>query len=342
MNSFFAFPDDEIGWLAPAILRGQRIVRRQRIDVVLSSAPPFTCHLIGHALKSLCAVRWVADFRDPWARSPWGKHGSARAHNWLEARVVKAADGVVLNTPELHREFADWYGPEFAQRFHVVTNGYDADILEPYAKALPAAPPPLVLTHAGNLYGARDPLPLLHGLAKCLRDGGVPRNGLRLNLVGKMPAFDVDSAIAHLELGDVVTRTPPVPHLQSLEILAASHVLVVIQPGTALQVPAKLYEYLGLRRTILALADQGAVARIVRDGAFGLVVSPDEVHGIAAALADLYRRHRTLVQTAMDNSVVTDFDARRQSENLRRILSTFVPRAAAHLSPSLGDSSTSA
>ena len=311
--------------------------------MVLSSAPPFTCHLIGHALKSLCGVRWVADFRDPWARAPWGKHGSARAHRWLEAGVVKGADGVVLNTLELHREFADWYGPEIARRFHVVTNGYDADVLEPYAKALPAAAPPLILTHAGNLYGARDPLPLLHGLAKCLRDGGAPRNALRLNLVGRVaPRFDVDSVIARLELGDVVTRTPPVPHVQSLETLAASHVLVVIQPGTPLQIPAKLYEYVGLRRTILALADEGAVARVVRDGAFGLVVSPDDVHGIATALAHLYGHHRTLVQTSMDNSFVSNFDARRQSENLRRILSTVVTRTAPHLSPSLGDSNTPA
>ena len=50
-----------------------------------------------------------------------------------------------------------WYGPDISSRFHVVANGYDADILEPYAKVSPSAAPPLILTHAGNLYGARDP-----------------------------------------------------------------------------------------------------------------------------------------------------------------------------------------
>ena len=333
-TNLLGFPDDEIGWFGPAVARGLQVIRRRQIDVVLSSAPPFTCHLIGHALRSMCNVRWVADFRDPWSRAPWGKAGSARAHRWLETQVVQRADAVVLNTSELHREFAAWYGSDVAKRFHVVANGYDADILEPFANASPAGPPPLILTHAGNLYGARDPLPLLQGLAKCLRDGAVPQNGIRLNLVGKVSsAFDVGGAIARLGLDGCVTRTLPVSHDESLRMLAASHVLVAIQPVTTLQIPVKLYEYVGLRRTILALAEEGAVARLVRGGGFGLVVSPSDVDGIAAALTDLYRRRETLVQINIDNARVADFDARHQSIVLMDILSTLATRAVPHDAP---------
>jgi glycosyltransferase involved in cell wall biosynthesis len=333
-TNLFGFPDDEIGWFGHAVARGLQMIRQRQIDVVLSSAPPFTCHLIGHALRSVCNVRWVADFRDPWARAPWGKAGSARAHQWLETQVIKRADAVVLNTSELQREFAEWYGSDVAKRFHVVANGYDADILEPHANASPAIPPPLILTHAGNLYGGRDPLPLLQGLAKCLHDGVVPQNGIRLNLVGKVGSvFDVGGAITRLGLDGCVTRTLPVSHDESLRMLAASHVLVAIQPGTTLQIPVKLYEYIGLRRIILALAEEGAVARLVRGGGFGLVVSPSDVDGIAAALTDLYRRRGTLVPINIDNARVADFDARHQSIVMMDIMSTLVARGAPHDAP---------
>lgn len=329
-KGLFGFPDDEIGWLVPALVAGVRLVRRQGIDTVLTSAPPFTCHLIGLALRSLCRVRWVADFRDPWARAPWGRPGSARAHQWLEARVVARADAVVLNTPELHRDFAQHYGPELAHKFHVAANGYDADLLEPYARMLPAPAPPLVLTHAGNLYGARNPLPLLEGLAACLRDGRVPADGIRLTLVGKIGAgFDVGAAIERFGLGGIVTVTPPVSHETSLRLLAASHVLVVIQPDTALQVPAKLYEYIGLRRHILALADEGAVARVVREGDFGVVVAPGDVERIAQALTGLYRQRATLATDAAGNVRAEKFDARVQSRLLSEILATLHPSARA-------------
>ena len=149
---------------------------------------------------------------------PGARADSARAHQWLESRVIRRADAVALNTPELHREFADWYGPDISTRFHVVTNGYDADILAPYASAAPTTALPLVITHAGSLYGARDPRPLLEGLAKCLREGAVPANGIHLNLVGKIAsAFNVDTAILRLGLGGCVTRQLPVPHHESLQ-----------------------------------------------------------------------------------------------------------------------------
>jgi glycosyltransferase involved in cell wall biosynthesis len=326
-RGLFGFPDDEVGWLVPALTEGLRLVRRQDIDTVLTSAPPFTCHVIGHALRSLSDVRWVADFRDPWSRAPWGRPG-AQAHRWLEACVIARADAVALNTPELHREFTQWYGPAMSRKFHVVTNGYDADLLEAYAGARPAAVAPLVCTHAGNLYGARNPLPLLEGLAACIREGRIPADGIRLVLVGKIgPALDVGAAIARLGLTGIVTVTPPVSHDTALRLLAASHVLVVIQPETALQVPAKLYEYIGLRRRILALADAGAVARVIREGEFGEVVPPADVEQIALALARLYRQRETLVHDAAGNVNVEKFDARFQSGLMCEILATLATSA---------------
>ena len=120
-------------------------------------------------------------------------------------------------------------------------------------------------------------------------------------------------------------------------MLAASHVLVVIQPHTKVQVPAKLYEYVGLRRPILALAEEGAVARVVRDGDFGLVVPPTDVDGIATALTHLYRSYRTLLQASAGNARVAQYDARYQSEAMAEILSRLVPHAATHVAPCLGD-----
>jgi glycosyltransferase involved in cell wall biosynthesis len=327
-SGLFGFPDDEVGWLGPALAEGLRLVRREGVDTVLTSAPPFTCHLIGHALRSLCRVRWVADFRDPWARAPWGRPGSARAHQWLESRVIARADAVVLNTPELYRDYTEHYGPGMSRKFHVAANGFDADLLEPYAYSAPVSTSPLVLTHAGNLYGARNPLPLLEGLAACLRNGHVPADGIRLALVGKIAStFDIAAAIARLGLTGIVTVTPPVSHETSLQLLAASHVLVVIQPDTALQVPAKLYEYIGLRRHIFALADEGAVARIVRDGDFGVVVAPTDVDAIARALTRLYQERERLVGAAAGNVDVEKFDARFQSRIVSELLATLHPSA---------------
>ena len=84
---------------------------------------------------------------------------------------------------------------------------------------------------------------------------------------------------------------------------------------------------------ILALADAGAVARVVRDGGFGLVVPPGDVERIAHAIADLYRDRDRLGTAAADNPKVTDFDARRQSGLMADILEALLPASPA-LAPS--------
>ena len=322
----FTFPDEEVGWFLPAVTEGLKLVRRQSIDLVISSAPPFTSHLIANALKSLSKVKWIADCRDPWSRNPWGKSGSLSAHRWLEEQTVMRADAVILNTPELLEEFSEWYGPEIAKKFHVVTNGYDPDILRSYSSQEPSREPPLVLTHAGALYAQRNPLPLLEALAKCIHDGRIPRGSVRLQLIGKsIGRFDVAGTIRRLDLGDTVVQIPPVSHATCLEMLAASHVLVAIQPGSSVQVPAKLYEYIGLRRPILALADGGAVARVIRQAGCGVVVSPLDVDAIAAALVGLQRSG--LHRSGIDDSGASRFDARHQSELLERIASQLMTRS---------------
>ena len=328
-NNFFSFPDDEVGWLVPAAVRGLQLVRQHSIDVVLSSAPAFTCHLVARALKGASGVKWAADFRDPWSRAPWGKPGSVRAHRWLEAMTVRGADAVILNTPELRDDFAGAYGEDVARKLYVVTNGYEADVLEPYASQQPGGTPPVLLTHAGTLYGTRDPVPLLEALAKCYSEDRIPPNGVRLQLVGKIAGqFNVTAAIQRLGLDHSVVLTPPVSHTECLELLAASHALVVIQPGTVLQVPAKLYEYIGLRRPILALADEGAVPRVVREAEAGVCAPPRDVNAIANALSKLYTRVTKDGGRTAQGGRRTVFDARHQFDLMKQVVEGLVATAA--------------
>jgi glycosyltransferase involved in cell wall biosynthesis len=225
-----------------------------------------------------------------------------------------------LNTPELLDEFSRWHGPVRAKHFHAVTNGYDADFLEPYSRRRPGQERPFVLTHAGTLYGRRDPTPLLEALAKCIQDGRIPREAIRLQLIGKIVGqLDPGHTVRRLGLEGVVTQVPPVGHDACLRLLAASHVLIVIQPGNALQAPSKVYEYIGLRRPILALADEGAAVRLIKEARCGVVVSPIDVEAIANALCNLYQQQSQPDPANTRDSFTDLFDARFQSEKLEQI-----------------------
>jgi hypothetical protein len=62
----FFIPDAKIGWQPFAITEGKRIIENHQPDIIFSSSPPPTVHLIARRLKKYARLKWVADFRDPW------------------------------------------------------------------------------------------------------------------------------------------------------------------------------------------------------------------------------------------------------------------------------------
>ena len=51
-------------WNLTAIPAAIRIVKREGIDVVLTTSPPSSVHFVGAAVKRATGIPWVADLRD--------------------------------------------------------------------------------------------------------------------------------------------------------------------------------------------------------------------------------------------------------------------------------------
>jgi len=319
--------DTDIGWFLPAIRKGSQVIRQARPDVIFSSAPPFTCHLIAGWLAWRHGITWVADFRDPWARSPWKRADltdpwKLRLREWLEHQVVKRANAVILNTAALRDEFAEYYGPALAQKFHTITNGYDAEHLAPVLRSAPRRTSRLALTHAGSLYRQRDPRPLVQAVASAIAKGRIDPERIEVNFIGTVaPQFQLPETIRQLKLESSVRLTPPVPHAECMQRLLESDVLIVIQPGTRLQVPVKLYEYLPFCKPILALAPAGALTAIADGSRLGVVVDPDDPKAIEEAICELYdHRDELEEQYRADTAYIARFDGAAVSRELQRIL----------------------
>src|SRR5207244_1198140 len=112
---FMRVPDEELGWLIPATVKGISLIRKRKITHLITTAPPFTTQLVVLVLNGLTGVYWVADFRDP--RSVTVKYYSPgnRITDAVESRlirsVMKRADVVLSVTPpmteQLKKEYPD-------------------------------------------------------------------------------------------------------------------------------------------------------------------------------------------------------------------------------------------
>lgn len=73
-------PDESVSWNITGIPTAIRLVRRHRIDGVVTVAPPHSVHLIGAAVKRITGAAWLADLGD----SP------GDGISWLVARQADA------------------------------------------------------------------------------------------------------------------------------------------------------------------------------------------------------------------------------------------------------------
>jgi glycosyltransferase involved in cell wall biosynthesis len=322
----FEFPDNEVGWVLPAVWRGYRLIRQERIDVVMVSSPPRSSVFIGLALARLTGARLITDLRDPWFSGEAGGSGRVRHADrfraWVERQLIERSDEVISTTDRYTAFLRRQYPSVDAGRFHTITNGYDADDFDDI-EAVPADDSAFTLSYLGTFYWTRTPAPLFAALAGLVGDGTIPRGRLRVNLIGTVRHADgvpvTDLVRAH-GLEGAVTIRGVIPYRQALAEMKKASVLVLIAPDAqAFGIPAKTFEYIAVGRPILCLGDQGATADLIRRTECGVVVNPADVRDVRRAIEALYRawqsgESRTL---AVDR---TEFERRRLARSLADIL----------------------
>ena len=287
IDAALAIPDQESAWFASAVFKGVAASIRRAPDVIYSSAPPWTGHLVAHTLASALRRPWVADFRDPWGRAPWrgDRYGFAnKAAHVLERFVIRRADQVLFVSRANRDEFAHHYGPELASKFRLVPNGCDVTEFEGLERQV-APGDPFVLLHAGSLYAGRSPMPLFAAIARGIREGAIDKDRFRVRFVGTnaVEAGSIGQMLRTLDLEQVVEFLPRVPRGESLQAITNASALLLLQPNHAVAVPAKLYEYLAAARPILAIAT-GETASLVEQSGLGVCAEGNEEGTILRAL----------------------------------------------------------
>jgi len=296
ITEVMTIPDKDVNWLPYALAAALQLNRCEHFEVIYSTAPPFTGHLVAYLVKKFTGLPWVADFRDPWARAPWKAElmdGTlrGRAAETLEAKFVHAAERVILNTEWAAHDFAEFYGPATAKKFVVIPNGFDPEDFAG-APVFSKKRDKLVITHTGSLYRKRDPGRFFEALGKLLAAGKIKAEEIKLRFVGGI-APELYQSFQYAEaLQRVLQIIPPVSHREALQFQAASDVLLILQPGTSVSIPGKIFEYIAMRKKILALTPAGATAEVVRDHDLGIVVDPEDGPGIQQALLQLMAEFR--------------------------------------------------
>jgi glycosyltransferase involved in cell wall biosynthesis len=294
-------PDENIAWSTIATPFAIRLARREGIDVVITTSPPPSLHLLGAAVKKASGAAWVADLRDPLTSHPHRRGYESRLARWKETAVggvgrlvASQADAIVAASDAIAEE-----ARALEPRGPVVTiaNGCDFD---DFAGLEHHSSDRLRITHTGNFQGKRDPKPFLQALA----DSGL--QDVVVRFAGDFRAADREFAES-LGLGDRVELLGYVSRRRSLELQRDSEALLLLIPESGGRgkgvLTGKIFEYLAAERPILAVVPtEGAAAALIRDTGAGTVAPPDDVAAIRESLLELHARWK---QGKLDGTPLT-------------------------------------
>lgn len=290
---WMARPDRWMSWKFDAIRQGRKLIDEFKPDVIWSTYPIATAHVIAAVLHKQSGIPWVADFRDPMAQADYPPDPATRQHYLaIEKEAAQHAAACVFTTPGAAQDYRLRY-PGSADRMTVLENGYDEEsFLDAAVNVKPRPSPqcgPLVLLHSGIVYPSeRDPTQLFAALRK-LSDAGTLRPADVQIRFRAAVHDDLLMALAKAHgVQDFLELCSAIPYRDALAEMQSVDALLVMQASNCnAQIPAKIYEYLRAGRPIIGLTDPvGDTAGVMRGAGLEAIAKLDCVDEIVALLPD--------------------------------------------------------
>lgn len=289
----FLIPDPRKFWIRPSVKFLSSYLKENPVDLIISTGPPHSMHLIALGLKRKFNIKWIADFRDPWTDidfyhklrlTKWAD----KKHRKLEKQVLLNADQVVTVSPGCAADLE-----KIANRkVEVINNGFDP---MDYQFELPPLDKDFSITHFGAFNKDRNPSLLWEVLGEIAKADAEFKQKLCIRLIGQTDE-SVINEIRKNGLKQNLEIHDHLPHTEGLYNLSQSQVLLLPlndAPNAKGILPGKMYEYIALRRPILALGPADAdYSVILNETKAGIPVSFRDKKEIEKAVLFYYSLYK--------------------------------------------------
>ncbi|MDH4222933.1 MAG: hypothetical protein OEV55_05265 [candidate division Zixibacteria bacterium] len=287
--NFFSFPDNKIGWFPFALLKGLRLCKNEKIDLLFTTSPPLTSHLTGFFLKIITGIKWVADYRDSYLTYEDLKNYSPLKKFFikcLQKLFLKKADGVIA----INQSIASGLKGISAdiKNVEVITNGYDQtdfDFNVEKSKDI------FRIIYFGTFSPDCPAEPFLKALHILLQQNKIPVEKIRFTHIGLSMGIDLERSVEKYELKEITELKGYRSHKEGVrELLKSNLALLSVAESAQVITTGKIFEYLGAKIPILAIVPtEGEAGRLTKSLGAGRVISPSNITGIEDAILTFYR-----------------------------------------------------
>lgn len=317
-------PDPRCLWIRPSVRFLKKYLEEHPVDLIVSTGPPQSMHMIALKLARQTGLPWIADFRDPWTKIFYFKHLSMtrmtkRWHEKMEKKVLDEATAVVAVSPLVQQDFQAMTQTPV----ELITNGFDEGDFheEPFKMAEGGTDVPFTITHTGLFAADGNPTVLWEVLSEKCRRSEEFRKLLRINLIGKTDE-QIIKAICEAGLQDHLYDLGYQPHARAIDEQRKASLLILPlrkEPEYKAVLPGKLFEYLASWRPVLGIGQpDGAMSMILNNTKTGIVLDWEDRKSIARYIDLCWDKHLKGCLT-VENADISQFTRRNLTRRMAQL-----------------------
>lgn len=298
-----ASPDVRAGWEKQVIGLCTRLPAHLKPDVIITQSGSYTAHIAGRYLAQQFSVPWIADLGDPLSLvdpDSWTYVIRAKRNRQLELHTIPDASGVVFTTEETLAAYRTWIGARLPQAIVLPCYGYCAADFPVADLKTRQADSRIALSHIGTAHrGNRNLIPTIQSLNALEQTGTLSRD-FTLNIIGThSQAFEAEAQRLGLRSAHFSGR---VSYRESVDWINRSNILLIMGNAGSLQIPGKVYPYLGSGRPILYIGqlpqEQDPAARLLAQFP-GVLFAQNALDSIEFAIKQIDSHYEKLCQEAV-------------------------------------------
>lgn len=313
-------PDARKYWIKPGTKALDNWLSENSVDVIVSTGPPHSAHIIAQRVHRKHNIPWLADFRDPWTQIDFYDQlllsdYADKKHKKMELSVLKEADKVVTVSPHCAIGLNEISG----EKIEVITNGYDQD---DFTKSIKFDHLKFSITHLGSMNADRNPKTLWRALAHLGNEIPEFLEHLEIRFIGKTDISVFDS-LEQNGLSKYVKNFKYLPHDEALEKASNSAILLLAlndTPNVLSLAPGKLYEYLALHRPVLCTgAPDGDAAKILSNAQSGKAVGFKDLEGTYNQIRQWFESYKNK-ELEVDSTSIDQYSRRSLTKEMGALL----------------------
>tara|TARA_Y100000766_G_scaffold76376_1_gene64675 strand:+ start:1467 stop:2747 length:1281 start_codon:yes stop_codon:yes gene_type:complete len=309
-------PDMKILWKNKSIDFIENYLSKTKIDVVITTGPPHSLHLIGYELKKRLNIKWISDFRDPWVNLNYLNRfhllpSVKRRHKKLRDKVLINSNSVIVTSEKLKKLYK-----EIAPNIFKITNGYD------YEYSTVNIDSKFSISHIGSLYPERNPKYLWDIIDEICINNEEFRSNLQINFIGNT-SEKIIKYLSNKTFKSCVKFFDYVDYKRAIEFMCSSQILLMVEVNdndSSYAIPGKLFDYLNSKRPIIAIGpDRSEVNQILYDTNAGKFFNYNESINLKLHIENLYNQYE-MGSISYDAKNISIYRRKNLTEELSKII----------------------